>query len=175
MKQAKFKDPTAVFEGKPPREAPPPSKWGRSKLGHDFVVRKVGYRNVRGQKLYKLGFLNTLTEEPGRALYSSQTWTLEQLNAQGVQWLDRCPVATLIEEPDRDPIPDGMARDDDDEPEAQTIGIDVAAEQVLKHRKSGNLYRVHQNLGDGTAVVSQVLPDGRPTPKRKLALAGFEA
>lgn len=113
-----------VFEGKKvPREAPPPSKWGRGRSGVTFTTRKVGFRNRHGKKLYRLGFF---VQESGRPTFSSHLWTLEELNAQKVEWLPECPVGVEIEvgndqvDVPRDALLDDEVMEVDEEPAGLT-------------------------------------------------------
>lgn len=109
-----MKDPLLKkFSGpKVPREAPPPSKWGKAKSGSTFVVRKVGFRNVRGKKLYRLGH----HMGPGRPpLFSQHLWTLDELIAAGVEWLSESPFTGVNEEPMDKVEPPAGAVDDKDE------------------------------------------------------------
>lgn len=66
-----------------PREAPPSSRWGRSKKGTYFYVIYTTKRNAQGRKLYRLLY-------PGGTA-SNLFWTLEELNEAGVRWLKRKP------------------------------------------------------------------------------------
>lgn len=132
------------FDGKPPREAPPPSKWGMSRTGTcRFTVRKVGFRNKRGEKLYRLGF--HVSDDRG-PLFSQQLWTLAELNAQGVVWLDKSPFAAELPEQPTDTVDvpkDAMPDDEAEEPEA------VPVEEVRRRHPP-----------------EMMLPDAPPAPKQ---------
>jgi len=110
-------DPTEKrFDGKrAPREAPPPSRFGRSKSGSPFVLRRLSYRNATGAKLYRLGYLISPELPP---LYGNQTWTLAQLEAAGVIWIDYNPWPQPLTEADPNDtgvLPAGAVADEDDE------------------------------------------------------------
>lgn len=134
--------PLAKFTGKVQREAPPPSRWGRSKTGTLFTWRKIGYRDNKGRKLYRLGYYMALGRPP---LYSSgHLWTLEELARAGVEWLPEAPPIALgvVESAPDDSIeiPKGAVIDEDDEPdqlEAKATMIDEevkAAEATIQKR-----------------------------------------
>lgn len=167
------------FEGKPPREAPPPSRWGKSRTGTaKFVVRKVGFRNKHGAKLYRLGYLMAEGRPP---LFSQQLWTLAQLNASGVVWLKEPPFAGITEEPTdtddlivpKDAIPD---QDEEEEPKAPVVAPVAPAEpgsalkvgDICKHT-GGNTYRIVGIVDKDICRVEQVLADGKKTPARNMA------
>ncbi len=180
------------FEGsKVPREAPPPSKWGLSKSGSTrFVLRKVGYRNKHGAKLYRLGYFMGDGRPP---LFSQQLWTLKQLVDSGVRWLKESPFTGVNEEPTDDVVlPKGVEPDEEDD----TEDVEEPAPQVLPFTKepppqvlpatfeerfgfgvgaicqhsSGKLYRVIGIVDPNTARVEQFI-DGDPKklPARNMA------
>ena len=69
-----------------PREAPPPSRYGRSKNGTYFYVVHSNRRNSKGLKLYHMVYRIGV-----HAVKSSQPWTLQELLAQNPKWLKRKP------------------------------------------------------------------------------------
>lgn len=173
------------FEGKPPREAPPPSRWGRGRSGALFTVRKVGFRNKEGKKLYRLGFFET---PDGKPLFSSHLWTLDKLNEQQVTWLQVCPVEQEVEvQLAEEKAPAGAEIDtDDDEPVVQAtlpsaapvkdiiaIESDFYVGEKVKHNKSGNTYKVLEIIDGTTVKVAQFLESGAPTPARKMQVTAL--
>ena len=174
------------FDGKPPREAPPPSRWGRNKSGSArFVVRKVGFRDIKGRKLYRLGFLTSQGRPP---LFSQELWTLERLQAAGVIWLDRSPFDAGVDDKptDRVEVPEGavMDDDDDDQDEAPPGPATPAAEPAVPdtfearygfgvgdtrlHVDSGKPYRVLGIIDPDTVRVEEVVADGVKRPSRAM-------
>ncbi len=106
--------PHQKFQGsKVPREAPPPSRWGRSKTGTAFTWRKVGFRDSRGRKLYRLGYFMAPGSPP---LWSSgMLWTLDGLTNAGVEWLDASPFDVEVITPtDQIEMPKDAVIDSDD-------------------------------------------------------------
>ncbi len=63
------------------REAPPPSRWGRSKNGIYFYLVHTTKRDDQGRKLYRLKY------QPGVV---GRHWTFEELD-EWVTWLKRRP------------------------------------------------------------------------------------
>jgi len=123
------------FAGKKvPREAPPPSRWGQSKSGTArFVVRKVGFRNKHGQKLYRLGFWTSHERGP---LFSQQLWTLAELTKAGVVWLNESPFGAISDEltVDTEMPKDAFIDHDVDEPKLGKIGPDEPPAEPPKRR-----------------------------------------
>lgn len=160
-------------KGKVPREAPPPSKWGKSKNGSSkFVVRKLRHRNYRGQKLYRLGYAN----HGSKPLFGSQIWTLEELEAAGVVWLKASPFTDPeAENTEMDiVVPEGGIADDTPEPAVE--GGDVDTFQGLYgfdvgnkfEHPSGNVFVVLEILDNHHAKVRQVTDDDVKKPARKM-------
>lgn len=69
-----------------PREAPPPSIWGKTRSGSYFRVVKLSKRNARGEKLYRLWWIE-------HKVKGTKEWTLAELVECGVRWLKRRPPA----------------------------------------------------------------------------------
>ena len=68
-----------------PREAPPPSRWGRSRpSGTYFEVTGGRKRNAAGRKLYRLRYFDP-------EIRGTQEWTLEELLASCPRWLQNKP------------------------------------------------------------------------------------
>ena len=67
-----------------PREAPPPGKFGRTRSGSPFRPILQRERSPRGEKLYRLFWLDYEVKGTG-------TFTMEQLSEAGVRWLKRAP------------------------------------------------------------------------------------
>jgi len=67
-----------------PREAPPPSKWGRTASGSPFRVVLLSKRDPRGRKLYRLLWLE-------HNVKGTKEWTLDELLDSKVRWLKRRP------------------------------------------------------------------------------------
>ncbi len=65
-----------------PREAPPPSRWGKSKNGTYFYLVHTKDRTDKGEKLYRCRYATRVT---------GRHWTLAELNDNGVRWLKRRP------------------------------------------------------------------------------------
>ncbi len=66
-----------------PREAPPPSRWGRSgKAGIYFYLVHTTQRSHRGEKLYRCRYQEGVV---------GRHWTLQELEDAGVHWLKRKP------------------------------------------------------------------------------------
>jgi hypothetical protein len=66
------------------REAPPPTKWGKSSGGTYFEIVYTRKRNLEGKKLYRLLYLYS-------GVKGNTTWTLDELNEQKVRWLKNRP------------------------------------------------------------------------------------
>lgn len=189
-----------VFEGtKVPREAPPPSKWGRSRTGTAlFVVRKVGYRNHRGQKLYRLGY--KVSDERG-PLFSQQLWTLDELTKSGVVWLKESPFTTdtdaveldrmempkdvvedvdepeqVVEPPKRRhspelmqaPTPAPAAKPAPQQPQTLEGRYGLKVGQTAYHIESGKPYLITGVVDMDTARVEEVATDGVKRPSRNM-------
>jgi len=67
-----------------PREAPPPSVWGKSVTGIYFRVVLQKQRDRHGRKLYRLYFLDA-------GVKGNYLWTLAELEDAHVHWLKRRP------------------------------------------------------------------------------------
>jgi hypothetical protein len=70
--------------GNHPREAPPPSRYGKSKNGIYFYLVHTTKRDEKGQKLYRCKYAEGVT---------GRWWTLPELEGAGVRWLQRRPSA----------------------------------------------------------------------------------
>jgi len=69
--------------GNHPREAPPPSRWGKSKNGVYFYLVHTNKRcQPSGEKLYRCRY--------GHGTVGCY-WTLKDLEDAGVRWLKRRP------------------------------------------------------------------------------------
>lgn len=146
------------FEGKPPREAPPPSRWGRGRGGSLFVVRKVGFRNLRGQKLYRLGFHVGDHRGP---LFSQELWTLDKLTEQGVVWLDKSPWPDSIsdEAPQGDVEPSALiVADEEPEPEA------IKPLPPMKADIAKDVAKVKQEVARALSLPAELLKDEPAEP-----------
>lgn len=184
------------FRGdKVPREAPPPSRWGVSKTGAaKFVVRKVGFRNKHGKKLYRLGYFLGEGKPP---LFSQQLWTLDQLNSSGVVWLQESPFTGVNENPtDKIETPEGAELDTDadeqEEPTPAAIELKPSSDlgpgnhkveplpttfeerygfgvgDIRYHTDSGKPYRILGIVDMDTARVEEVAEDGVKRPGRNM-------
>ena len=70
-----------------PREAPPPTRFGKSAVfGTYFEIRGGRHRDARGRKLYRLFYVAS-------GVLGTQQWTLDELVATGVKFLKRLPSA----------------------------------------------------------------------------------
>ncbi len=67
--------------GNHPREAPPPSRWGKSKNGVYFYLVHTTKRDEKGRKLYRCRYQEGVV---------GRHWTLEELE-EWVHWLKRKP------------------------------------------------------------------------------------
>jgi len=67
-----------------PREAPPPTKWGKSRGGVYFEIRGGRKRNAKGEKLYRLFYY---AQKGYCEVRGNQLWTLAELKADGITWL----------------------------------------------------------------------------------------
>ena len=182
MKRRDFVQPR--FVGRPPREAPPPSRYGQSRSGNaTFTWRKAPWRNIAGEKLYRLGFYGT---DDGRPQFSTQLWTLRELAANGVVWLDGPPAGALvggdIVPVTQDEAPEGAVLDTEDDDgvvaeharEMAKVAKEATVKgQILKHKKSGHEYVVLDVIDAYSVRARQLLPDNKPTPARTMKLSVF--